>query len=105
MFCACVLFVNASSGNVRARSIAAPTIANATLKARYMCEHSGCSREIPWWVEPAVIDGKNFCRLCAEMNRLGFNSYEEYLAHVNAKHEEYLATLKKQQEQLKEMYR
>ena len=79
--------------------------AEGKVYVKVMCEHVGCSREIPWWVEPTVVDGKNFCRLCAEMHRLGFNTYEEYLANANAKHEEYLATRQRQQKQLQEMYR
>jgi hypothetical protein len=70
---------------------------------KVMCEQSGCSIEIRWWNEPTLVDGKNLCSLCAEMQRLGFNTYEEYLANYNAKHGEYLITQNRQAEQKRKM--
>ncbi|MGB7600352.1 MAG: hypothetical protein WBM24_08610 [Candidatus Sulfotelmatobacter sp.] len=70
---------------------------------KVMCEQLGCSNEIPWWIEPTKVDGKNFCWPCTQYHKCGCKNQEEYLARYEAKHDKYLDTRQRQAEQERKM--
>jgi hypothetical protein len=77
--------------------------AEGKVYVKVLCEQNGCSKEISFGQESYVVDGKTFCWLCFTLHKMGFNSYEEYRANYDAKHEEYLLTRKRQAEQERKM--